>query len=354
MTKSPRLGSDPDRPLRLGGVGSQEWWYFDAISDDGRDALVVVWYLGLPFDPRYGLAALGRLRDPASAFPDPLDHSGVGLSWYRDGKTLAYALHTYPRRFVRIDDDPFEIEIGPTRLSRVGSEYRMRLDLPNLDGGGLSADLAFHATTLESASPFELGPLESRHVWIPAAVDTRVEGRVEVAGKRRSVDFLGRGYHDHNAGDEELSAAWKSWGWDRVHFDRFTAIHYDATPRRGPRHTPAILCRDGRAVVIRDSVEPLCKARAASRLRLRYPAELEVPGATVASASDGESIEVPRITRRHSYLVDDGPFYLRWVSEFDVEGFGRFPGISEWFEGDRLNSRWFNWMIPYRLKRPWG
>ncbi len=61
---------DPDRFFDRTSPGAHEWWYFDAISDDGRDALVIVWYAGLPFDPSYGVATLRHLRNP-SKYPQP-------------------------------------------------------------------------------------------------------------------------------------------------------------------------------------------------------------------------------------------------------------------------------------------
>src|SRR4051812_12569084 len=42
--------ADPDRFFDRATPGAHEWWYFDAIGDDGRDVLVIVWYAGLPFD----------------------------------------------------------------------------------------------------------------------------------------------------------------------------------------------------------------------------------------------------------------------------------------------------------------
>src|SRR5437660_158294 len=61
---------DPDRFFDFRKPGAQEWWYFDAISDDGRDAIVLVWYAALPFDPDYGVAALRHLANP-SRNPSP-------------------------------------------------------------------------------------------------------------------------------------------------------------------------------------------------------------------------------------------------------------------------------------------
>ena len=58
--------------------------------------------------------------------------------------------------------------------------------------------------------------------------------------------------------------------------------------------------------------------------------------------------------------VDNGPFYMRWLSEFasDPQGEGRLGGVNrglgELLATGNLHRPWFNWMIPYRLKRPSG
>ncbi len=59
-----------------------------------------------------------------------------------------------------------------------------------------------------------------------------------------------------------------------------------------------------------------------------------------------------------SACVDDGPFYRRWLAEFEVDGRrggpadGRSQGIAELLDTRNLHKPWFNWMIPYRLKWP--
>ncbi len=67
-TLQPRL--DPDRYFDLKTPGAHEWWYFDAISADGRDVLVIIFYAGLPFDPSYGVAAIRHVRNPGK-YPSP-------------------------------------------------------------------------------------------------------------------------------------------------------------------------------------------------------------------------------------------------------------------------------------------
>ena len=70
MDPTPRPDLDPDRYFDLRTPGAHEWWYFDAISADGRDVLVIIFYAGLPFDPSYGVVAIRHVRNPAST-PSP-------------------------------------------------------------------------------------------------------------------------------------------------------------------------------------------------------------------------------------------------------------------------------------------
>ena len=50
--------------------------------------------------------------------------------------------------------------------------------------------------------------------------------------------------------------------------------------------------------------------------------------------------------------------YLRWLSEFAIPGAnekglgGNTRGLGELLATGNLHRPWFNWMIPYRLKRP--
>lgn len=341
---------DPDRFLGFENPGSQEWWYFDAISEDGRDVVVIVWYVGLPFDPKYSMQALRHYRHPERVpGPRPLDFSAIGFSWYRDGKTVAYALNHYDAEAVEICNNPVHVKIGPTSFRTDRGVYHLILKTPGVDGRSeISADLRFEPAS--RAEPFErdLGGKGSPHYWMPVAPDCRVEGSVQILGGANpaSVDFMGRGYHDHNAGFEEISIAWKRWRWERVHFGPFTAIHYQAEPKTGRSTFLAILCENGVPIRVREHMafEPNDWGR--SVLGIRHDRSMTTPG-----NSDRE-ISIPRITRRHRSLVDGGPFYLRWLSDFEIEGRPLTTlGISEQLEAGRLNRPYFNWMIPFRLKR---
>lgn len=343
MTPTAQL--DPDRFFDRTLPGAHEWWYFDAISDDGRDALVIVWYAGLPFDPAYGVATLRHLRDPSKC-PQPraLDHSAIGFSWYRDGKTIAYALNGYQADRFQHQAGPFAVDISTNRVERDGSGYRLTIATPTVEGRPIRAEILFRPA--DSTEPFErdLGTPDAPHNWILAAADCRVEGSATVGDQ--SLVFAGRGYHDHNAGAEDLSIAMRRWEWGRVHSGSFADIYYRSEPHRGEPRALWIVCRDGRPDLVREgSVEVLTDTQRRNVFGVRHAATLRVED------------RAAKLVRRNRALVDDGPFYLRWLAEFDVEdGSGDRRsgglGIAELLDTRNLHRPWFNWMIPYRLKRP--
>lgn len=337
---------DPDRYFRMTSPGSQEWWYFDALSEDGRDGLAIVWYAGLPFDPAYGVAALRHLRHPERCpAPDLLDHCAISVGVYRDGKLAAYALNAHRAGSFAHQADPFEVRVATSVLARDKSGYHLRVDTPEVDGRSrIEVDL--HFKSAPGTQPFELdlGSPGSNHFWIAAAPDCTVSGRVARSGRHGfEIEYRGRGYHDHNAGSQEISRAIRRWTWGRVHDGETTAIYYIAEPMRGAKKSLGLVWREGRVVVRADD---LAFEEAESRrtiFGLRYPGEMRWKVGDHAF----------RMRPRH--LVDSGPFYLRWIADFEAEQGGRTvltQGFAELLDPRHLNRPYINWMIPYRLKRP--
>ena len=303
---------------------------------------MIVWYAGLPFDPSYGLAAIRHLdapdRHPA---PSALDHAAIGLSVYRKGATAAYALNRYSADQFHHRAAPFAVAVARSRVERDGGSYRLHVETPERDGKRtILADLTF--TPAPATQPIERdlgggGPAGPHH-WILAAADCRVDGTVALDGRGGfSLDFRGRGYHDHNAGALEMSRALRRWRWGRVHLGRRTHVYYHAEPRHGVSSTLWITCEDGRPVSVRDDVTIALDEPKRHPLGIGYARSLSIAGADASW--------------RHAATVDYGPFYLRWLTEFRVGG-ETGVGIAELLDGDRLHRPWFNWMIPYRLKSP--
>jgi carotenoid 1,2-hydratase len=346
MTTTATLATDPDRFCAYDGPGAHEWWYFDAVSDCGRDALVVVWYAGLPFDPAYGTAALRHCRRPGRhPAPHPLDHSAIGLSWYRDGQTVAYALNAFRRHAFAHEPSPFRVAVGPNVLARDEDGYRLRVATPERDRKR-RIEATLHFAPAPGSRPFEidLGTPAIPHLWMLAAADCRVEGTVRVGrpgDAPTTLTFRGRGYHDHNAGAEEITRIMRRWHWGRVHDGDETHVYYTArTHHDAPPRSLWITLRDGAPQTVRDALDVAEEPPRLSRLGLR--------------TSDGLAVADPtgRLERRNTHLLDDGPFYRRWLADYALPGRPPRRGISELLDTRHLHHPAFNWMIPFRLKRP--
>jgi len=351
---------DPDRFINFGTPGSQEWWYFDAISDDGRDALVAVWYAGLPFDPAYGVAALKHGRAPhRHQAPHPLDHCALGLSWYHEGKPVAYALNAYKRDRFNHRSEPFGVSVAANHLTRqADGQYRLEFETPAVDGRRkIQGELTFTPTAGTRPIERDLGHAGSPHLWMLAAPDCRVAGTLSIGrGKGdRSLTFQGRGYHDHNAGSEEISLAMRRWHWGRVHMGPATHVYYHATTQQGESQSLWITLDQVKPPCIRET--PFYLERPGKPNRFGVPSDLSLALNEQPAHQPG-----PLLMRIPGTCVDDGPFYRRFLSTF-ILGEGPFDngpprptakatGFSELLDTRNLNSPWFNWMIPFRLKRP--
>lgn len=358
---SPEPSLDPDRFFNFQTPGAQEWWYFDAISDDGKDALVVIFFAGLPFDPSYGTSALKHLDNPeAHPAPHPLDHCGIAFSWYRpDGahkprkgrgnpghRTQAYALNGHRRDAFDHEADPFRVAVAGSQVERDDDGYRIIIDAPDWDPSRkIAAELRFRPASGTESFEVDLGSDKAPHHWILAASDCRVEGTIAVDGPDgQQLEFKGRGYHDHNAGAEELSRAMTKWEWGRVHHEDRTEIYYIARPRTGPSRSLWLSCVDGKPTEIRD--EPQISTLQPWKNWFFVPYH----GSLTLADSDGR-----RLQRWNDHFVDSGPFYQRWLAEFRGPGFrSNCLGIAEQLDTAKLNHPLYNWMIPYRLKRPKG
>ena len=345
MDNAPKL--DPDRYFDLKTPGAHEWWYFDAISADGRDVLVIIFYAGVPFDPSYGVAAIRHVRDLAKyPKPNPLDHSAVGLSWHRDGKQVAYALSGHKADTFRHQSDPFSVEVATSRVVRdLDGSYRLTVLTPSVGGKPIRASIRF--TPAAGTEPFErnLGSTELPHQWILAAPDCQVEGSVAIGDQ--SMNFQGRGYHDHNAGSEEMSLAMRRWEWGRVHHGDKTHVYYASTPRsdKGEPQSLWITCRDGRPEEIREIGRTMVREQIPERTVFGLGHSRE---RTLADRDQS-------LTRKTQICLDDGPFYRRWIADYEMEthrGLESGTGIAELLDTRHMNRWYVNWMIPYRLKWP--
>jgi carotenoid 1,2-hydratase len=318
------LAIDPDRP------GAYHWWYFDATSDDGEHALVVIVFVGSVFSPWY----FGRLA--AGERARPREHCAINVALSRRGRRLA-------SRWVFSEYDAFTgdvrgegrdgIGIGRNRLIK-GRDgvYELSLDdqgptwsLP-LPVRGTVRFAPSGPTGVPASGPFVLDRAGA-HRWAPVAPRCRVEARLTAPDLR----FSGDGYHDVNHGDEPLGRAFTRWHWARSHERERTRIRYDRALADGTRRVLDIECSAaGLHHEHRDEPEPM-------RLSLGGWALME-PSVLRVDA---------RTALREVKRVESSPFYARYTARTPDGA----PAVGEHLDLERFSMPSMQKMLPFRARR---
>ncbi len=338
--------------------GAYEWWYFDAISDDGRDALVVIFLTNFVFSPRYNRAFTGRIGTAARAQLFP----AVSVGYYRDGRPLwrvnsehdgsEFVAHP-ARAACRIGRSAFElVETGGIRryeltlneILRGGHTLKARLTWEVIDGD-------FAPDEADAAPSHADAP--HAHEWNLVAPRCHVRGTISITSRAGSPtseqSFSGTGYHDHNRDHQPLPVRVSAWQWGRAHFDDgTTAVFYRYQERDHTMHdTRLFIVRDDGALSI-TAAEYDARSRRQHIFGLRCSRELNFS----VNAPPSPPLTL-RIRQRR--VVDGSYFYLRFLGDAALDlGDGRVlhaPALTEQLAPRALRWRWLDWLTDMRIGR---
>ena len=331
----------PDGWHHVTAPGGYEWWYFDAESHDGRTQLVAIFLDGFVFHPGYLRRYFAFLKRPTKIAPPVAgDYPCAYFAVYRDGRVRRQFMTQYAPSDFEADANSPRVRIGPNRaglaadgsyaVATRGTPWTLTARGPQLQvGQTLAAELTFRPT-------LDHAPLARRflsremtgadHHWVLAAPRCDVTGRVDL-GDGETLDFAGRGYHDHNYGTGPIGPGLARWTWGRVLLaDRVVGFHL-AEPSDRKRAAELHLFEADAAGErdVTDAHRGDASWRWARRLPplLSYLRELKV-GRWLALTN-------PRV-------VDSSPFYLRLV--YDAAA------------GGQRGSAFVEVAYPHRLRLP--
>ncbi len=341
--------------------GAYEWWYFDAVSDDERETLVVIFLDGFIFSPRYNRAVKKHLRESQrnninNHAPQPCNFPAIAISLYRDECLAWRAINEYePNEFAARKDCP-ECHIGSNnfKLETDAGErvYRLQLDSPLRGGRRLQASLAWSVQEGDFSSCEETGGCNSgsAHVWNLVAPKCRVTGTISVIGsngvQREERQWTGTGYHDHNLDTRWMPATINEWQWGRAHFDDATVVFYRYSEQgRANITTRLYLVRNNEVKIY----EPQFAASEWHRhfFGLRYPRTLQL------DFGAGDAMHSVQI--RQQRIVDGSFFYLRFTGEAQLDlGDGKMRRaviVAEQLAPRALQWRALWWLTGMRIGR---
>ncbi len=326
-----------------------ERWYFDAMSDDGRDAVVIVFLDNFIFSPRYNSShhapSASRVKEAGTEF-----FPAVGFFYYRDGKPLYRAMNEYDAAdfsagektpSCRIGESSFKLDSAP-----YGSGYVLSVNVKLPNNRVLKANfewLAIEGDFLPDRCDFN----ENFHCWNLVLSRSDVTGTVVIEdGRGKSLDtihFRGTGYHDHNFDNRWLPETVDEWQWGRAHFADSTAIFYRYKETGvAEASSKLFIVSDGELVERGASYEQQNVTR--HILGLKYPKRMRFTGA-----------ENLRLRVKQLKIIDANFFYLRFLSEITLtlrDGKPRKSiGITEHLAPRALKRRWLDWLVDMRIGR---
>ncbi|HVF46383.1 MAG TPA: hypothetical protein VNA17_02335 [Pyrinomonadaceae bacterium] len=324
----------PARPL----AAQSEIWHFDALSDDGREAVVITFNNNYPFSPRAFRARQRANEESAETFP------AVTFTYAVDGKIVLRAVNEFEASDCVSDEAAQACSIGDSsfrkNLAEYGSGFLLDVELLTPRKCRLKAE--FEWLSIETADVSCQQRL-LRNVVAPRA---DVSGRITHIGRRentrRVFQFRGTGYHDHVSMPGAPDGLFTSSVGGRAHFVDSTAIfqsfHPDARPDVA---STLVLVMDG-ATITGDAKMETQKFKR-DRYGLVYPGRIML-------ADDKTRLRVKPLEP-----IESGFFKKIMTSEITLmlgDGKPRKTiGIVEFTEPGRLKNRVFRWLSDLRIAR---
>ncbi|WP_375456371.1 carotenoid 1,2-hydratase [uncultured Methylobacterium sp.] len=283
------------------------------MSEDGRQGLTIIAFIGSVFSPYYAW----------DASRDPFDHCAVNVVLYGE---RANRFCMTERGRGSLSRDAAGIRIGPSAMAWDGTALTVTLDevtapIPSrvrgtvrLYPGGITP------------GPFTLDA-HGQHRWWPMAPSSPVEVDLSEPGLR----WRGTAYFDTNHGDAPLADAFTRWTWCRADLSDGAAILYDVHRRDGSGQNLSL--RFDRTGARRDISPPLAAALPPTRF-------WRVPRST---RSDDARAAVVR-------TFEDTPFYARSLLSAKLAGEAVRP-VHESLSLDRFRNPLVRLMLPFRMPR---
>lgn len=184
-----------------------EWWYFDANLTDGS-SVVATFMTKDSFN-------LGTELKPWVSF-EITDANGKTTSYREDVTAENFSART----------DYCDVHIGKNYLTGDLKSYTLHFEKDNF-----KADLNIK-NTLSSWRPAAGANLfgNKQFSWLPAVPAADVSGTLVTNGQ--SVEVSGKGYHDHNWGDELMLKLMHHWYWGRADVEDYKVISTETTAEK--------------------------------------------------------------------------------------------------------------------------
>lgn len=315
-------GRGPDGGPRFNQVvspGGYLWWYIDGTSEDNKNAISIIIFVGSVFSPYY---ANERSLNPKGA--DPENFCSFNVAIYNK-KEKIWTMTEFGKNHINRQYDSFCI--GDSQIIWNGSSVELSINevstpIPKPVCGKvrITADKYFlYSTWLDD---------EKKHRWGPLAPNAKIE----VDFPKLGINWEGHGYMDSNEGDEPLENPFLGWNWARTPLvDGSSLVFYDIKQKVG-----------------RERVLPLRFLPDGEVKRIAPPPREDLPDSSwfLARFMRSEPVRPAHILQS----LEDTPFYSRCLLSAGLLGDRRLV-LHETLNLKRFSSKLTQMMLPWRMPR---
>lgn len=202
-----------------------EWWYFDAILDDGTT--VVIQFLQKTF----------------ATLSEGIGHPSINFKITLPDGTRYEEQPSFTDADCQYSTDKCDVKFGDNSFVGDLDTYEINVSPVN----GIAASLKLKSITTPfrpGAGYFSFGDDDTYYTWLCVVPRGEVSGTITVGGKTMTVK--GFGYHDHQWGSASHFMLWNHWTWGRQSFDDYTMVIFDmvANSRYGFKRFPLAFIQD--------------------------------------------------------------------------------------------------------------
>jgi len=319
-----------------------ERWHFDALSDDGREAVVVTFHDNYALSPRYFRSSKemnGGQSGSTKKCP------AVSFSYWAEGNPILRSINEFdPEEFKALDGSA-GCSIGPSSFrmasASYGSGFVLHIDLLTTRKRRITAE--FEWLSVESDRKDNASENGKSRCWNMAVPRSDVSGRITLEDRRghsqQLAHFRGTGSCDNFRSDHPAAG---SHYWGRGHFSDATVIfHYDVDRSIGGA-AKLFLVSDGN--ISQQSARVLSDKIQRSKYGAKVPRQLSL------CCGDDTELSIEPVG-----IIQKSPFETRVLSEMtltrDDGKTKKALGMAELVTPDLMRSRLLRWMADRRIGR---
>ena len=347
------FGPEHIAPHLSGDNGSYEWWYFDFIDNANEYSAVIIFLTGNPFSPQYNIGVDSHFKNVSDSPPNPFDFSAISVNIYLRQRLVYRTLFEFSKESYSVvqDETSLRINIDSSCISYEKNTGNWIIDInynSERYAEKLRAEFIFKPLTDHGASiVMDKKISDYKHFWMPASPVCDVSAKIVSYrnDRRKKMELSGFGYADHNWGAEPMFKGIDDWYWGRAISDDYCLIYYYVKYEKpAVEKFSSLFLFEKNKLVYQSNDFPFEVRNSRNYWMLSY-------GGIVKGKTDELSLRC--VSEK---LVDNGPFYIRAIAEFDVEYkgksiFHKHEGFSEYIAPKRLKSKFLKNFVNLRIKR---